>query len=72
MRVCILYAAMLRIRYLREAAGLSQEKLAYAAGVSVGTVRRAENGGGMSERTLRKLAAGLKVEVGDLFERAAS
>lgn len=59
---------MLRIKELRRARGLSQERLAYLAGLSVKTVQRSEGNGGLHERTLRKIAKALGVEPGDLFE----
>jgi transcriptional regulator with XRE-family HTH domain len=66
---------VLRVRELREAKGISQEKLAALADLSSKTVRRAESGDSVSFRTLTKLARALGVEPPDLFakpEREAS
>jgi len=60
---------VLRIRELREAKGLSQERLAARAEVATKTVRRAETGGSVSSRTLTKLARALGVQPGELFAR---
>ncbi len=58
---------MLRIRELREARGWSQEKLAYTAGVSLGTIQNAEGGRGVRSQTLQKIADALGLQIGDLF-----
>lgn len=63
---------MLRIREIRLERGLTQENLAYAAGLTVKTVIRAEQGAGVNERTLRKIAKALGVEPGDLFAKASA
>lgn len=61
---------VLRLRELREQhrPPLTQERLAYAAGVSVKTVARAERLRRASGATLQKLARALGVPIGDLFE----
>lgn len=58
---------MLQLREHREAQGLTQEALAYSAGVSYKTVARIEQLRTASSRSLVKIAAALNVEVGDLF-----
>lgn len=58
---------MLRVKELREAAKLTQEALAYKAGVSLGTVQRAERVGRASTETLSKIATALGVPPGELF-----
>jgi len=58
---------VLRIRELREARGWSQEKLAYTAGVSLGTIQNAEGGRGVRSQTLQKIADALGLQIGDLF-----
>ncbi len=60
---------MSRIRQARRRAGLSQEELAKASGVSPATVVQVELGHRRPQgRTLRKLAAALGVEVAELIE----
>lgn len=60
---------MSRIRQARRRAGLSQEELAEASGVSPATVVQAELGNRQPQgRTLRKLAAALGAEVAELIE----
>lgn len=57
----------LRLTALREARGLTQEELAYAAGVSNKTISRLENGRNEPELdTLRKLAKALDAEVREI------
>jgi transcriptional regulator with XRE-family HTH domain len=63
---------MLNLRKAREAAGLTQEQLAYKAGVAVKTVIRTERTGAANSRTVSKFADALGVEVGDLFEKATA
>jgi transcriptional regulator with XRE-family HTH domain len=58
---------MLRIKEFRDAHELTQEALAYRAGVSVRTVYRAEHRGTASMQTLQLLARALDVTVDDLF-----
>lgn len=60
---------MLKVRELREAKGLTQEGLAFAAGVGVRTITRIEAGNDeqTSSRTLSAIADALGVSVGDLF-----
>jgi transcriptional regulator with XRE-family HTH domain len=52
---------------LRLAAALSQRELAKKAGVSYVTVARLEGGRNAHPRTIRKLAAALKVSPGELM-----
>ncbi len=60
---------MSRVRQARRRAGLSQEELAKASGVSPATVVQVELGNRRPQgRTLRKLAAALEMEVADLIE----
>lgn len=57
-----------RIRELREAAGLSQEDLAHAAGLSTKTINRLENGRNEGSRaTFDSIAKVLKVERADII-----
>jgi transcriptional regulator with XRE-family HTH domain len=59
-----------RLRELREERFLSHRELAQKAGVSPTTVLRIENDEGDTQRrTVRKLAAALGVEPGELLER---
>jgi transcriptional regulator with XRE-family HTH domain len=59
-----------RLRELREERFLSHRELAQRAGVSPTTVLRIENNEGDTQRrTVRKLAAALGVEPGELLER---
>lgn len=60
---------MLRIREAREdhKPRLSQEALAYKAGVSVRTIQRAEDLGRANSETLRKIADALGISPGELF-----
>ncbi len=53
---------------VRVTRGLTQDQLAEAAGVSVGTVLRAEAGKGMTETNLRALAQALGVAARDYFD----
>lgn len=63
---------MPRIKELRQARGMSQEALAYASGLSLRTVARAEAGTHRPHTaTLIKIAAALRVPIGDLFSEAA-
>ncbi|HWU08216.1 MAG TPA: helix-turn-helix domain-containing protein [Streptomyces sp.] len=56
------------LRKYRRAAGLSQEQLAHRADISVGPVRRIEQGGdGVRMETLHALARALKVKTSDLM-----
>ncbi|WP_042440871.1 helix-turn-helix domain-containing protein, partial [Streptacidiphilus albus] len=55
------------IRRYRRRAGLSQEELAHAAGVSPGTVRKVEQGGTVRMETLHALARALRVTTGALM-----
>ncbi|MFF7360914.1 helix-turn-helix domain-containing protein [Streptomyces sp. NPDC008125] len=56
------------LRKYRRAAGLSQEQLAHRSGISVGPVRRIEQGGdGVRMETLHALARTLKVKTSDLM-----
>ena len=50
---------MTRLKSLRLGRGLSQEALAYKAGLSFTTVNKIENGHAAYESTLRKLARAL-------------
>jgi transcriptional regulator with XRE-family HTH domain len=60
---------MLRLREIREAQEprLTQAALAYKAGVSERTVRRAEELGTASLESVQRLAAALDCSVDDLF-----
>ena len=60
-----------RIRDLRAAAGLSQETLAFEAGVAPKTVSRAENGASVSDTSLDRIARALGVLPGKLYDPAA-
>ncbi|MFD7665919.1 helix-turn-helix domain-containing protein [Streptomyces sp. NPDC059788] len=60
------------IRKHRRCLGWSQERLAEAAGVSLGTVRKLEQGGVARVETLAQLAEALDVETAALFAPAAS
>ncbi|MFZ4137224.1 helix-turn-helix domain-containing protein [Streptomyces koyangensis] len=55
------------VRKYRRTAGLSQEQLAEAAGVPLGTVRKVEQGGDVRTDTLHALARGLGVQTSALF-----
>ncbi|MFE5536450.1 helix-turn-helix domain-containing protein [Streptomyces sp. NPDC056492] len=55
------------VRKYRRRAGMSQEELAYAAGVSPGTVRKVEQGGTVRMETLHALARALRVTTGALM-----
>jgi transcriptional regulator with XRE-family HTH domain len=57
----------LRIKELRKARDLSQERLAYLSGVSFKTIARMEREDRASATTLNKVATALQVNVGDLF-----
>jgi transcriptional regulator with XRE-family HTH domain len=57
-----------KVRELREQQHLSQEALAFKAGVSVATVTRIERGiGGNRTHTVSLIARALDVPVGDLL-----
>jgi transcriptional regulator with XRE-family HTH domain len=56
-----------RIAQLRKERGMTQEQLAFQAGISVRTVQRLESGEDMSLSTLNLVANALKVDVRDLF-----
>ena len=62
---------MNKVKELREARGISQEHLAYKAGVAVKTISRLERSGRANSETLRSVAAALGVGLDDLFEREA-
>jgi transcriptional regulator with XRE-family HTH domain len=55
------------VRRYRRRAGMSQEELAHAAGVSAGTVRKAEQGGTLRMETLHTLARALGVTTATLL-----
>ncbi|MFF2403136.1 helix-turn-helix domain-containing protein [Streptomyces goshikiensis] len=55
------------VRKYRRRAGMSQEELAHAAGVSPGTVRKVEQGGTVRMETLHALARALGVTTGALM-----
>lgn len=59
---------MLRVRELRLKAGLTQEQLARASHTNLRTITRVEKEKTASATTLRNLARGLGVPIGDLFE----
>lgn len=57
------------VRSLRRARGLTQEQLAERSGLSTDTIRRLEHGSfSPSLDTLRKLCAGLDLQLHTLFE----
>lgn len=56
-------------RVRRERVGLSQERLAMAAGCSTGTIRLIEGGSRCSDAMAKRIAAVLDCEAQDLFER---
>jgi transcriptional regulator with XRE-family HTH domain len=57
------------VRRLREARGLTQEKLAERCDLATDTIRRLEHGTfSPSLRTLRKLAKGFEQSVAQLFD----
>lgn len=58
---------MLRLKEIREAQDLSQERLAQLSGVSWKTVQRSEREGTASMKTLRAFARALGCKVDDLF-----
>ncbi|WP_092679348.1 helix-turn-helix domain-containing protein [Albimonas donghaensis] len=61
----------LRVRDIRRAAGMTQEQLAAAAGITQSMVSHIERGRDRPGlETLELLAKALSVEVGDLFERS--
>ncbi|MFH8343511.1 helix-turn-helix domain-containing protein [Streptomyces sp. NPDC018045] len=60
------------IRNHRRCLGWSQERLAEAAGVSLGTVRKLEQGGVARVETLARFAEALDVDTAALFAPAAS
>jgi transcriptional regulator with XRE-family HTH domain len=59
------------VRNFRRRAGLSQEQLAEDAGLSIGVVRKIEQGGSARVETLHGLARALGVTTSSLFETAA-
>ncbi|WSD73456.1 helix-turn-helix domain-containing protein [Streptomyces sp. NBC_01591] len=59
------------IRNFRRRVGLSQEQLAEQAGLSLGVVRKAEQGGSVRVETLHMLARALGTTTSSLFETAA-
>ncbi|MFI1182701.1 helix-turn-helix transcriptional regulator [Streptomyces sp. NPDC020799] len=59
------------IRKYRRAAGLSQEQLAHEAGLSLGVVRKVEQGGDARVETLHSLARALGVSTSALFATEA-
>ncbi|MEV6161626.1 helix-turn-helix transcriptional regulator [Streptomyces sp. NPDC052052] len=59
------------IRNFRRCLGLSQEQLAEQAGLSLGVVRKAEQGGSVRVETLHTLARTLGTTTSSLFETAA-
>lgn len=59
------------IRSFRRRVGLSQEQLAEQAGLSLGVVRKAEQGGSVRVETLHILARALGTTTSSLFETAA-
>jgi transcriptional regulator with XRE-family HTH domain len=62
-----------KVRPIRERKALSQQELADLAGVSKNTIHRLERGVSQAQpRTLRKLAAALKLDPADLIDEAAS
>jgi len=61
-----------RLRFFREQAGLSQERLARRADLSLWTVSRVENGRDPSLTTARKLAAALDRAVADIWPELAA
>jgi transcriptional regulator with XRE-family HTH domain len=64
---------MRELTRIREERGLSQQGLADASGVNKATINQIERGRrSPNTRTLEKLAAGLGVEVGDLYPKAQS
>ena len=61
---------MLEVKRLRQEREWNQTELAYHAGLAPSVISQIENGKrDPSARTLRKLAAALEVEVGDLFPK---
>ena len=65
-------AMQYRIRQLRQAAGLTQEQLAHACGVTQSVVSQVERGRRTSMETLELFAKALDVELPDLFERSTT
>lgn len=61
----------LDVRKLRERHGMTQEKLAFAAGLSLKTIVRVEHTGSATSRTLQALAKAFGVTIPELFEDAA-
>jgi len=59
------------IKSARHARGMTQEHLAKAAGVSERTVKRAENGGTLSDETLLALAAVLGMDISSIRKPSA-
>ncbi len=61
-----------RLRELREAAGVSQQELAFRAGLSIGVIARIEQGKKEDPKlsTVTALAEALGVGVGDLVPAA--
>lgn len=64
---CRVSRMLKRLRAIRDAAGLSREKLAFRAGLSAQTVENLENGAGCTMATAQKLASALDVTVGELL-----
>ncbi|AZQ75713.1 XRE family transcriptional regulator [Streptomyces luteoverticillatus] len=60
------------VRKYRRAAGLSQEGLAHESGLSIGVVRKVEQGGDARVETLHALARGLGVTTSALFATEAA
>src|SRR2546430_17678457 len=59
-----------QLRKLRQKRSLQQEELAERCGMSVDAVRRLERGGfSPSLKTLQKLAVGLELSLGTLFDK---
>lgn len=59
-----------RVRDIRKQRGMTQEDLAYAAGITQGMVSQIENGRRVRLDTLEAVASALKVDLGALFSRA--
>lgn len=62
---------MTKTKELRLARGLSQQQLASAAGLTITTLRKVENGHNVRVSTLRQLAMVLNVRTADLLEEDA-
>ncbi|MEV6980960.1 helix-turn-helix transcriptional regulator [Sphaerisporangium sp. NPDC051017] len=61
-----------RVRELRRRRGLTQEALAQQAGLSVGVVKKIEQGGGARIETYHALARAFDVRTSKLFEQSSS